>query len=55
MNISWAIYTRPDRDIYVQDTFVQDTFWTWTRLSTGQNTGHHTLDIHILNKDKDRT
>ena len=44
---------------YIQDTFVQDIFWTKTGLCTGQNTGqnagHHTLDKHILNKDKDRT
>ena len=40
---------------YIQDTFVQDTFLTWTGLSTGQNTGHHILDRHILNKDKNRT
>ena len=37
-----------DQTGYIQDTFVQDTFWTRTGLYTGQNIGHHILDKHIL-------
>ena len=37
-----------DQTGYIQDTFVQDTFWTRTGLYTRQNIGHHILHTHIL-------
>ena len=61
VSLTIYIYTGPNKDIYrtkqgyIQDIFIQDIFWTKTGLSTGQHTGHHTLDKYILNKDKDRT